>query len=298
VRADKLTLAAMEATLWGVARGEPNPTRAMLDAGTAELRARAESFASRFPGARVADGASVTGGGSLPGRTLPSSVVVFESPHPQNVAARLRRADPPVVARVERGALVVDLRTVPLADEPALEAALHTAVDAFTVRIAHQEDARAIAEMQIDSMRAAYRGIVADSLLDSYRVTEFEAWRRRAIAERRAAGGETFVAVRDGSLLAFSTCGPCRDDDAAGAGELYGLYAAPEAWGRGVGRALIAATEQHLARAHDVVVIWTFELNDRARRAYERAGYTLDGARRANASFGGAIEVRYRKALR
>ncbi|MFN2615212.1 MAG: L-seryl-tRNA(Sec) selenium transferase, partial [Actinomycetota bacterium] len=294
VRADKLTLAALEATLWQIARGEPTPTQRMLDADPDELRARAEVVAGKVPGARATDGESVTGGGSLPGRTIPTSLVVLPASSPQARAARLRENDPPVIARIERGSVVLDLRTV----EPSDDAAVVSALIASSTRAARAGDARDIAAMQITSMRTAYRGIVPDRLLDSYRLDDFESWRRRAIDERRAAGGETFVAEAGEEIAAFSTGGPCRDEDAPGAGELYGLYAHPDVWGSGFGHALIIANERQLgARGHRVVVVWTFEANGRGRRAYERAGYVADGARRRNDPFGGVMEVRYRKVL-
>ena len=118
VRADKLTLAALEATLAAhlAGRRDELPVWRALLLTPAELRPRAAAVAAAVgPAASLRTGASVAGGGSLPGEGL-ESVLVEVDPAPAGAAAvlaRLRAGDPPVVARAERGRVVVDLRTVP-----------------------------------------------------------------------------------------------------------------------------------------------------------------------------------------
>ncbi|TMK53987.1 MAG: L-seryl-tRNA(Sec) selenium transferase [Actinobacteria bacterium] len=126
VRADKLTLATMEATLWAHARGMRDhiPAWSMLQATAEEIRARANSVSEGISGVIVIDGASVTGGGSLPGRSVETALIAVHSDKPQVLATRLREKEPPIVARVERGMLVLDLRTVAPADDAAVRAAL------------------------------------------------------------------------------------------------------------------------------------------------------------------------------
>jgi L-seryl-tRNA(Ser) seleniumtransferase len=114
LRVDKLTLAALEATL----RGPTPPVRAMLEVDVAELRARAEKLAERVGGTAVACAAQV-GGGGAPGVALPSAGVAL----PAAAAEALRAGADPVVARVEQGRCVVDLRSVPPeADERLVDA--------------------------------------------------------------------------------------------------------------------------------------------------------------------------------
>jgi L-seryl-tRNA(Ser) seleniumtransferase len=123
VRADKLTLAALEATLAAHVAGRRGelPVWRALDTTPEELWTRADAVARVLRGrlgraaVDVAEGRSVAGGGSLPGEGLPSSLVVVE-PGPAGadaVLTRLRVGDPPIVARIERDRVVVDLRTVP-----------------------------------------------------------------------------------------------------------------------------------------------------------------------------------------
>lgn len=170
----------------------------------------------------------------------------------------------------------------------------------IAIRPAAVEDARAIATLQIMSMRARYSSIVPEAILAGYDVNEFTQARRAAIVDRRAAGGETFVAERDGTVAGFATCGTPRDDDVDGrtTGELLAIYVAPNAWRAGIGRGLVTAVETHLlSRGFGDAYLWVFEQNAVARCFYERLGYVADGSRKANDGFAGAIEIRYRRSL-
>jgi L-seryl-tRNA(Ser) seleniumtransferase len=133
VRADKLTLAALEATLDAHVRGRRDelPVWQALGCTVEELRPRVEALAATVgSAARVRDGTSVAGGGSLPGEGLPS-VLLEVDPTPASdaaVLARLRTGEPPVVARAERGRVVLDLRCVPPELDGAVAAALARAL--------------------------------------------------------------------------------------------------------------------------------------------------------------------------
>jgi L-seryl-tRNA(Ser) seleniumtransferase len=122
VRLDKLQLTALEATLrLHRDRGAGSiPVLAMLDATNAELGRRAGVVADLIgPAARVATAASRPGGGSLPLLELPGPVCEVDPGPlgPDGLSKRLRLADPPIVARVARGAVVLDPRT--MSDEEA-----------------------------------------------------------------------------------------------------------------------------------------------------------------------------------
>lgn len=123
-RLDKMTLAALEATLRlyrDPARAERElPVLRMLTTPLAELRARAEAFAVRLravPGvasAVVREDVAYVGGGSLPDVALPTAVITVtaEGRSEAELATRLRAGTPAVVGRVQDGALRLDLRTV------------------------------------------------------------------------------------------------------------------------------------------------------------------------------------------
>lgn len=117
VRVDKLTLAALEATLMG----PPPPVSVALSVPVEELRARAERMCSvlQSAGASTVDSRAAVGGGGAPGVELPSVAVAL----PQSLAHPLRTGEPPVVGRVERGRLLIDLIAVdPSDDELVIDA--------------------------------------------------------------------------------------------------------------------------------------------------------------------------------
>jgi L-seryl-tRNA(Ser) seleniumtransferase len=126
LRLDKLQLAALAATLRMHRQGRAAeiPALAMLAAGEEELAARAGMIAERIgPAARVERLNSRPGGGTLPTAVLPGPgcVVTAGTIGADGLVAALRRADPPVVARIEEGAVVLDPRT--MTDEEARLAA-------------------------------------------------------------------------------------------------------------------------------------------------------------------------------
>ena len=106
IRPDKLTLAALGATLVHYLRGEAErevPVWRMISAPADSLAARARALAERLGRrAQAVETRSAVGGGSLPGQTQPSWAVAFETPAPDRLAAALRHAEPPVIGRIER----------------------------------------------------------------------------------------------------------------------------------------------------------------------------------------------------
>jgi L-seryl-tRNA(Ser) seleniumtransferase len=127
VRADKLTLAALQAVALAYLDGDATriPLWRMATASLDELAARAERTAAGIDGAKVVDTQAVAGGGSLPGLTIPSVGVALDTPAPDELLAALRRRD--VVARVESDAVLCDLRTVDPRDDERLRDALAAA---------------------------------------------------------------------------------------------------------------------------------------------------------------------------
>ena len=88
----------------------------MISMPPSEIEQQANALAQQLQSAgfavEVIDGRSTVGGGSLPGETLPTRLVALSVDHPDDFLARLRRSDPPVVARIENDRVVLDLRTV------------------------------------------------------------------------------------------------------------------------------------------------------------------------------------------
>lgn len=123
LRVDKMTYAALEATLTEYVAGRAQttvPVQRMLTMTGDEIRARADAVATAIRGnngwrAEVVEGASRIGGGSAPGVELPTWLVSIGKDRmtPDALETHLRRLMPPVIARIEHGRLLLDLRTVP-----------------------------------------------------------------------------------------------------------------------------------------------------------------------------------------
>jgi L-seryl-tRNA(Ser) seleniumtransferase len=139
VRIDKLTLAALEATLRHYRDGEAEsmiPVWQAIAMPVETIRVRAEHLAQAVRGcgtpAVVLTGESTIGGGSLPGETLPTVLcgIVEDGDHLalEALAARLRAGAPPVVARIARDRLLLDPRTVRPEEDGALLDALRMAL--------------------------------------------------------------------------------------------------------------------------------------------------------------------------
>jgi L-seryl-tRNA(Ser) seleniumtransferase len=123
LRADKLCLAALQATLLHYLKDEAAqkvPVWQMIATPLEEIEHRARrwrrALARAGRPAEIVDGRSTVGGGSLPGETLPTRLVALAVDNPDELAAALRAANPPVIARIEEDRLVLDPRTV-LAEE-------------------------------------------------------------------------------------------------------------------------------------------------------------------------------------
>ena len=168
---------------------------------------------------------------------------------------------------------------------------------AWRIRRAAPADAMALAEMHTRAWQVAYRGIVPDGFLDAMDVAARAA--RYTLGATGPADPRTWIAVEGDRVLGGVTVSSSRDEDVPGLGEVRSLYVHPDAWGTGVGRALMAQGERLLAReGFTEAILWVLEANRRARRFYEIAGWRPDGARKAFEIAAREIpEVRYRKAL-
>ena len=120
LRADKMTYAALEATLQEYSRGRTTeiPVLRMILMTESEIEQRAQRVVSRIRSAGVhatlTSGSSTVGGGSAPGSAIPTRLIALS--HDRLTAAqieeRLRKSDPPIIARIEQDRVVLDLRTV------------------------------------------------------------------------------------------------------------------------------------------------------------------------------------------
>lgn len=132
LRVDKLTYAALEATLLAYVKRDHDviPTLRMMRLTKEEIGKRAEALAASIHLTKLTidlmDGESVIGGGAAPSSVLPTRLlaVTCEGLGADELAARLRASDPPIIARVEEGRVILDLRTVLPQQDEAVQAAL------------------------------------------------------------------------------------------------------------------------------------------------------------------------------
>lgn len=127
LRVDKMTLAALDATLQSYRRGRATaeiPVWRMIAEKGDSVKERACEFQRQLTAAKIESavipGRSTIGGGSLPGETLPTSLLALDMPRPDSAAASLRQADPPIISRIQKNQLLFDLRTVLPEQEQAL----------------------------------------------------------------------------------------------------------------------------------------------------------------------------------
>ena len=135
LRIDKLSLAALEATLrLYLPPNNPNeqiPVLRMLRESKSDIGERARKVAVQLTNidglkVEIGDGVSYAGGGALPATQIPTTLIKLEigTLRAKDVATQLRHNDPPVITRIAGDALIIDLRTVLPQQHEALVAAL------------------------------------------------------------------------------------------------------------------------------------------------------------------------------
>jgi L-seryl-tRNA(Ser) seleniumtransferase len=115
IRADKLALSALSATLLHYLKDEALkqvPVWRMISAAQGSLADRVSSWISDLGFGCPVTGESAVGGGSLPGQTLPTTLLALDDRSPDRLLTKLRAADPPVIARISDDRVVIDPRTV------------------------------------------------------------------------------------------------------------------------------------------------------------------------------------------
>jgi L-seryl-tRNA(Ser) seleniumtransferase len=140
LRVDKLTYAALESTLLAYVKRDHDaiPTLKMMRLTKEAIGKRAEALAAQIRSSKlnieIIDGESVIGGGAAPTSVLPTRLLALSCAglSADELAARLRASDPPIVARVEQGRVLLDLRTIFTDQDEALQTALiHSAEGNF-----------------------------------------------------------------------------------------------------------------------------------------------------------------------
>lgn len=170
-----------------------------------------------------------------------------------------------------------------------------------TIRPATITDATAIADVHVRSWQAAYRGMMPQDYLDRLEPADRLPRWQRLLADTDRTRADVLVAAGDDGICGFSSFGPARDadQDPDRVAEVRAIYLAPRSMGHGVGRALMTASVERLAQmGYEQVALWVLDVNERARRFYELAGFRPDGASKLdNRDELQLTEVRYRRPL-
>ncbi len=155
-----------------------------------------------------------------------------------------------------------------------------TGDNSVSIRPAIPGDAAAMARVNGDAWRAAYRGIFPDAVLDARgREPDDEEKRRRWIARPEAV---ILVAEEGGTVVGFVVSGPPRDPVPGFESEILAVYVHPDRQGRGIGRRLmLRAAEALAARGARSFFLWTLRDLPPTRAFYERLGGRVVAERRA-----------------
>ncbi len=137
------------------------------------------------------------------------------------------------------------------------------------IREARAEDARAIAQVHVESWRTTYRGLMPEEVLARLSVEDREnAW----IGILRDRTKFTYVAESERSVVGFANGGPERTKDPEYSGEIYAVYLLEEHQRRGIGRTLVHALAERLVREGlSSILVWVLTENP-ACRFYEALG--------------------------
>lgn len=178
------------------------------------------------------------------------------------------------------------------------------APDEVTIRAGVRGDADGIADVQVASWRAGYAHVFPETVLYA---DDFDGSRRRFWTSWRFAPGHrvAVAVVPEGEgerVVGFASYGPERERARGftGRGELWAFYLHPDVWGTGIADRLIDhAHERLLAEGFADAVLWVLDDNPRARRFYERHGWSATGIDATLDLAGGdpVAEVEYRRVL-
>src|SRR5665213_647411 len=164
------------------------------------------------------------------------------------------------------------------------------------VRQASIADARRIAQIHVETWRAAYRGQIPDAILEALDMDKRAIfWNKHLASQSRG----VFVAELGKEIIGFCDLIPSRDTDSNSmeTGEIAAIYVQPEFWRKGAGDTLCRRSfKEARLQNYTAVTLWVLSSNIAARNFYETMGFRLDGKTKIDQSFQNyeLHEVRYR----
>lgn len=166
----------------------------------------------------------------------------------------------------------------------------------YQVRRADINDAGILGKIHSDSWKAAYKGIVPDSILDSINAEKRQEYFEKALSE---GWEEDFLVFAEDKAAGLMTIGKCRDEEKDDTyGEIWGIYLLPEYWNKGIGTYFINWGLNELkSRGYKKVTLWVLEENINARKFYEKIGFKHDGTIKELTIGKRLLEFRYEKVI-
>ena len=164
------------------------------------------------------------------------------------------------------------------------------------MRTAIAADGDAIGEVEVETWRVAYAGLLPDETIAAFDAEPRKQMWREGLSREHKPGTAIFAAEDDGKVVGFTWVGACRDE--AASAELYAIYLHPASWGTGAGRLLLERAEESMRESgFDRALLWMLDGNERGARFYRAAGWVEDGSKVAEFAGVETVQVRYRKRL-
>lgn len=163
----------------------------------------------------------------------------------------------------------------------------------YTIERVKPGDEAALAYIQTESWKAAFRGILADDVLEQKTKLDRTTAMYRRLLEQNT--GKGYLLHVEGKPHCIAWWDAARDADMPGYAELICIHSLPDRWRQGFGSKMMEAVLRDMTVAgYRKVMLWVFEENRRARRFYERHGFTASGKVQEGL---GANEVCYERDL-
>lgn len=163
------------------------------------------------------------------------------------------------------------------------------------IRAAKKEDASSLANIIVESWKSAYSEIIPKDEITRY----LDKDRRKIQFEKFIENGEIVLI----GLLNKMPCGLVfankdNDEGLENCGSIYSIYLLEETWGKGLSSKLMDETIEILKRKGcKKISLWVYEENSRARKFYEKHGFTFDGSKKHSRFSNKPLELRYIKYL-
>jgi GNAT superfamily N-acetyltransferase len=165
-----------------------------------------------------------------------------------------------------------------------------------TIRDAGPEDSEALARVRALSWRSAYDGLLSPETIAAATGPDGADRQREFLAEDPAR--RALLAEDGGAAVGMAVYGPDRETDGPGDAELYVIYVLPRYWSRGVGRPLMdRVIEDVRAGGYSRLGLWVLAANERARRFYERYGFSVTDKTIAERHGHVTYDVRYERPI-